>query len=165
MHSRYVLAGMILAATVAPGASSGAVRVPKAASSLCLRTEQTLFSCPIGIKTVSVCGQGDHAVYRFGKPPRVELEGRRLSFAEHAFSGGGESQIVFENKGYRYVIYDRLVRTAFGADGRHSPEATMGLIVRKAGRTISTTSCVGMAGTGISPAAAKAIPPGAFVSH
>lgn len=124
-----------------------------------------MFACPIGSKLVSICGRAGGAVYRFGRPARVELEAGGLRFAERAFSGGGETQVSFEREGSRYIVYDRLVRTAFGGDGRHDAQASAGVLVRKAGKTILDAQCVGSSGGGMDSALAKYIPPGHFIER
>ena len=164
-RSRPALTVLLLTASLMPVAIPATARAARPAPSFCARPEVTLFSCPVGLKSVSVCAHGDQAVYRYGKVPRIELEGNRLSFAETAFSGGGETQIIFENNGYRYIIYDSLVRTGFGANGLHRPKATTGLMVQKSGRIVSNARCIGSADSGISPAASKALPVGTYVPH
>ena len=165
MRNKIIITALLLTASLMPVASPATSRALRPAPSFCARPEVTLFSCPVGVKTVSVCAHGGQAVYRYGKVPRIEIEGHRLKFAETAFSGGGESQIVFENNGYRYIVYDSTVRTSFGADGKHDPKFMTGLIVQKAGRTISNASCVGTGDSGMSPNASKSMPAGTYVPH
>ena len=132
------------------------------APSLCSRGEKRLFSCGIGRKLVSVCSRSDGtATYRFGRPGHVQMRAGNLRFAQRAYSGGGEQQIWFENNGYRYVVYERLVRTAFGQDGRHDPQASAGLLVQQGGKTLSDRQCRGVIASG----AASLIPRDVFVEH
>ncbi len=158
-----LVAASLLTIVVVPFTGHMAAGAPRPTGSLCLRGEEPLFSCPVRERIASVCGRGGEAVYRFGHPSRIELQARGLTNAERAFSGAGETQIAFENNGSRYVIYDRLVRTSFGAAGHHDPQATAGVIVRKGGKLVSNATCDGSGGAGISPTASKYMSGGAFV--
>ena len=71
------------------------------------------------------------------------LEAYGLNYAKVQFSGGGETQIQFEIKRYRYIIYDSLVRTGFGPDGHNDSKITTGLLVLKSNRTIANLLCNG----------------------
>jgi len=118
---------------------SAAPAKSKLAGSLCRVPEAVLFTCAVGAKTVSICGQEQGgAVYRFGRKGRVEIEAADLYFAQHAFWGGGETQVYADTPTHRYIVYDRVVRTGFGADGHHDPKETSGLIVQSGGRTVSS---------------------------
>lgn len=113
-----------------------------AAEALCRAPEAVLFTCEVGAKTVSICGQGPgRAVYRFGRPGHIELEATDLHLAERAFAGGGETQVYADTPTHRYIVYDRMVRTTFEDEGRHDPQAEAGLVVQKGGRTISSQRC------------------------
>ena len=164
-RGRRVAAALLLAAGLMPSVGYTAPRPSHSAASLCMISEETVFSCPIGKKIASVCGHDASAVYRFGKPGHVELEARGLSFAERTFSGGGESQISFDNKGYRYIVFDSLVRTSFGADGQHDAQAKTGLIIQRSDKTVSNVKCGGSAEAAIGSSAAKYMPTGVFVVH
>ena len=130
-----VAAGLAL---LAPAAT------PAAPASLCTTEETNLFSCPIHERIVSVCGLSPgEAEYRFGHPGRIELRARDLHIGEHGYSGGGEDQIYVLSNGYRYIVYDRTVRTGFGSDGRHHARSTSGLVVQKGDRTVSSARCGG----------------------
>lgn len=110
-----------------------------ASASLCTPDETILFSCPIRDKLVSVCGQASgRAVYRFG---RVELQSGGLSHSRRGYSGGGESQIRFERGAYRYILFDKTVRTGF--DGRNDPQSSSGLVIQRGDRRVSSTTCDG----------------------
>ncbi len=134
------LAAGLLAAQ-APADLGSASAAPGSAATLCRPSEVVLFACGVGAKRVSVCGQGQGtAVYRFGRPGRVELQVRDLYFAERAFSGGGETQVYADTPTHRYIVYDRVVRTSFD-DGRHDPQAESGLVVQRGTRTLSSRRC------------------------
>ena len=112
------------------------------AKSLCRAREPVLFTCDVGNKTVSICGgeQGG-AAYRYGRPNRVELEIKDLHLAYKGWSGGGETQVYADTPTYRYIVYDRMVRTGFGSDGHNDPKETVGLLVQNGGRTVSSRQC------------------------
>jgi len=136
-----LIAAVLLVAVVAahPGAASAR---PKSTGPLCRAPEPVLFTCEVGTKTVSVCGhkQGG-AVYRFGRPGRVELEAADLHFAERYFSGGGDTQIYADTPTHRYIVYSQFIRTGFGKDGHFDPKETSGLVVRSEGRIVSSREC------------------------
>ena len=136
---------------------------PPSPTTLCTASEKPLFSCPIGRKLVSVCAGSGKPVYRFGAPGRVELTSTNLSTASVGYSGGGETQIAATNGAYRYIVYDRTVRTGFGEDGLHHPEFDSGLIVRRGARTLSSRAC--SAEPVLGTAKAGVLPPGAFVDR
>lgn len=140
MEGLAAAAALIAALTAArPGA---ALAQPRPAGSLCRALEAVLFTCEVGTRTVSICGQGQgRAVYRFGRQGRVELEAAGLHFADHAFSGGGETQVHADAPPYRYIVYDRTVRTSFGGDGRYDSQAESGLVVQSGGQTVSSQRC------------------------
>jgi len=143
-----------------------AAAAPAAAASLCARGETPLFFCPIGRKFVSVCGQAaGRATYRYGRPGRTELEvNDGVRRASHGFSGGGEDQLWVDRGGYRYVVYSRTMRTAFGASGRHDPGFSAGLIVLKGEKIVSEHAC-GAGGGQTIGSAARALPEGAWTEH
>ena len=133
-----VLATLSAAASL-PLFASAAVAAP---ASLCTTKETDLFSCPTHGKIVSVCGLSPgRAEYRFGRPGQIELQGRDLHIGEQSYSGDGEDQIYFQSNGYRYIVYDRTLRTGLGADGHNDPQTSSGLFVQKGGRTVSSTRC------------------------
>lgn len=141
-------------------ASGGPARRP---SSLCTAGEKALFACPIGRKLVSVCSSGRGATYRFGTPTRVELSSSALSYARTWYSGGGEAQISFASNGVRYIVYDRAIRTGFGADGHNDTQFSAGVLIQKNGRTISNARCPG--DETIGSGAESVLPKGVFVYH
>jgi hypothetical protein len=115
---------------------------PRPTKSLCRPSEAVLFTCEVGTRTVSICGQEQGgAVYRYGRPARVELEVTDLHLARKGWSGGGETQVYADTPTHRYIVYNRIVRTGFGADGHFDPRETVGLIVQSEGRTVSKREC------------------------
>ncbi len=50
-------------------------------------------------------------------------------------------QVYADIPPHRYIVYDRVVRTSFGVDGRHDTRAESGLVVQNRGRTISGRQC------------------------
>lgn len=136
----------------AAGAEAGAGR---AETGLCQPGEDVIFQCSAGREMVAVCagqaGAGTSYVqYRFGSPGNIELAypaERRggpgtLKWARTGYSGGGEAQIGFTNGGHQYVVYSRVVRTGFGADGQNNPQEEAGLFVKKDGKLVSEKKCV-----------------------
>ena len=126
-------------------AAMAVVTVParaKPPASLCRAPEVVLFTCNVGTKTVSICGreQGG-AAYRFGRPGRVELEATDLHLADRGWSGGGETQVYADTPTHRYIVYNRMIRTAFGPDGLHDARITSGLLVQRGGRTVWSREC------------------------
>lgn len=178
---RFAAAAAFLAALSAtyPGAADGLGDGPRMSESLCRAPETPLFSCRISTKVVSICGrprseqaQGertpgeqaqDRAVYRFGRPGRIELEATGLHYAEQGFAGGGETQVYADTATHRYIVFEEVVRTAFGADGRHDPQADSGLFVQRGGKIVSSRTCT--EAMTFSPLAEKLIPPGDYVPH
>ena len=113
---------------------------------------------------MSICGRGqDGPVYRFGRPGHVELEATGLHRAATGFSGGGETQVYADTPTNRYIVYDRLVRTAFGADGHADPQETSGLVVQSAGRTVESLRCTAPAT--FDGLTGQLVPEGAYVEH
>ncbi len=135
------LAALLVAALTAVH-SRAAPAQPKAAKSLCEVSETILFTCQVKTKTVSICGQGQgRAIYRFGRPGRVELKATDLHLASQGFSGGGETQVYADTPTHRYIVYYMMVRTGFGADGHNDPKEMTGLVVQSEGQTISSREC------------------------
>lgn len=136
---RMLMATLLAALAAPPGAAPAQLRL---AGSLCRAPEPVLFTCDIGTKTVSICGrEKGGAAYRYGRPGRVELEATDLHLADRGWSGGGETQVYADTPTHRYIVYNRVVRTAFGLDGRHDPKITSGLLVQREGRTVWSGEC------------------------
>lgn len=116
---------------------------PRPAESLCRPPEAVLFTCRVGIKVVSICGQQDRsgAVYRYGRPNRIEIEIPDLHRAQTGWPGGGETQVYADTPTHRYVVYDRMVRTGFDDEGHNRSEMTQGLVVQSGGRMLSSQDC------------------------
>ena len=142
--------------------------------SLCHVPETALFSCRIGTRVVSICAQPEGeqargeqahggAVYRFGRPGHIELEATGLHYAEHGFAGGGETQVYADTPTHRYVVFDGIMRTAFGADGLHYPQPYSGLFVQRGGTIVSSRFCAEE--TTFSPLAEKLLPTGDYTPH
>lgn len=143
----------------------GASPVVQNQRSLCLANEETLFACPIASKQVAVCHDGRLAIYRFGRRDAVELEIKSGRFARAGYSGGGESQIQFEKRGYSYVIFDRTVRTEFGTDGQNAADTSAGVLIRRDGQKVGTRFCGGSGEQTIAGKSAKLLPKGTFFAH
>ena len=142
--------------------------------SLCHVPETALFGCKIGTRVMSICAQPEGeqargeqaqggAVYRFGRPGHIELGAIGLHYAEHGFAGGGETQVYADTLTHRTVVSDGIMRTAFGADGRHDPQAYSGLFVQRGGKIVSSYFCT--EALTFSPLAEKLLPTGDYVPH
>ena len=132
-------AAAVLLAAVLEALPGAAPAQPRLAESLCRPPESVLFTCRVGTKTVSICGQQERggAVYRYGRLSHIELEISDLRRAHTGWPGGGETQVYADTPTYRYVVYDRMVRTGFDDEGHNRSEMTEGLMVQSGGRTLS----------------------------
>jgi len=160
---KLTLATALLSAVAArPG---GAPAQPSPARSLCRAPEAVLSTCDIGTKTVSICGQEQGgAVYRFGRPGRVELEATDLHLAYKSWSGGGETQVYADTSTHRYIVYNQIVRTGFDDEGHHDPKETSGLVVQSGGRTVSSRECAALPAT-FERLTETLVPAGDYVPH
>ncbi len=125
-------------------------------NTLCRAGELFVFACRLeGGAMVAVCAGrsragGSYAQYRHGRPDNVDLSypaqidsgPATLAYAFRGYSGGGESQIRFRNRGVEYLLYSAMERTGFGSDGHNDPAFEGGLLVRQGNRTISRRSCL-----------------------
>lgn len=109
---------------------------------LCRPNEAVLASCSIGHKSVSVCGaKNGPPSYRFGTPQKIEIEAHDIRMARRAYSGGGETQILVRNNTYRYILYDRMVRSNLSSSGENDPEFVSGILVMKSGKLVESRLC------------------------
>lgn len=127
----------------APAASArGNAPQPHAPAVACAAGETPIFSCKFSDgKRLAVCGTAPgKAEYRFGGEGRPELvlSGGRNAYA--MYSGGGESQLAFDNGDTRYIVFSRMVRTGFGEDG-NMPAISDGVVVELAGKFASIRTC------------------------
>ncbi len=159
----WACAGQVMRAAVVGVVACGWAPAAAAEPSMCAAGQTPLFTCAVGHKIVSICGVGGRATYYYGVPGKVEMSSQALSFAERAYSGGGETQISFRNGAYSYVVYDKTVRTSFSSDAHNDPDFSSGLVVEKGGKVLSAKTCASDAT--ISAEAGKVIPAGSFVEH
>ena len=160
---KVLASGAALLATLAAHPGTAAAQ-PKPARSLCRAPETVLFTCDVGTKVVSICGQEQSgAVYRFGRPGHVELEATDLHRAERGESGGGDDQVYADTPTHRYIIYPQFVRTGFGDDGLHYPKFTSGLLVQSGGRTVLSRECT--LPVTFDPITRTLVPEGEYVPH
>ena len=121
---------------------------------LCRAQESVIFQCAAGGKRVAICtGRSDsgqrYVQYRFGSSERIELEcpssaadgADGMYWARTGYSGGGEIQVRFANQGYEYIVYSRVIRTGFGADGVFHPRFESGVSVVRGRRLVSDIRC------------------------
>ena len=159
--------GGLISATVIGSEPAPLPRPPAApaypGASLCEPQESVLASCAVGTRQVSICARGTKAVYRYGRPGRIEMTASDVHWASTGYSGGGELQVTARNAGHSYTLFDRIVRTGFGADGLNHPKADSGLVVRRGDKILSARNC-----TPVQPIAAdvrELLPEGDFVDH
>ncbi|HEX3364589.1 hypothetical protein [Phenylobacterium sp.] len=153
---RSALLLLVLAAFCAnPGPSEAKSRPTlertRALPSLCHPPEVALFQCAVGAKQLAICAADapGTAQYRYGVPGKVELAypaapqagPSPLKWATTGYSGGGETQVSFENAGVTYIIYSRMVRTGFGKDGHHNPQDELGVAALKGAKLLSNRRC------------------------
>ncbi len=167
---------VILAATLATmaGSASGAKllsvsNIPAVVArveSLCALDETVLASCRIRRKMVSVCGRDHRAIYRYGRPDRIELVANRLHYAEQMFFGGSEFQIVSTQGAYRYVVYDSATKLGWDREGHNPSVFSSGLMVLRNGRHLSRVECAPMDRDMIDSSVARNhMPKGEYVWH
>jgi hypothetical protein len=138
-------------------------------ASLCMPGETVIFECPTKRRLVAVCGSSAGAQYRSGLPGKLELvspaRSAGLSYANRAYSGGGESQVRFARGAYGYVVYSSTIRTSFG-DGPNDPAFTSGVLVTRGASLVSRDRCVQPSDAVLDLAAAQRhLPEGTFVDH
>ena len=134
-------AGPLAAPSSSPALA--ATTAAKPGDGACKPEETPIFACTFADgKKVSVCGVGEGlGRYRFGgDTPELELAGGAYAYA--MYSGGGESQIAFDNGNARYIIFSRMVRTGFGEEG-NAPAISDGVVVERGGKFAGMRLCVG----------------------
>ena len=129
-----------------------------------------MFECDTGRQRVAVCAAVTNVQYRAGRPGHIALasppRSAGLSYANRPYSGGGEAQVTFANGRYAYTVYSNVIRTSFGADGRHDPAFGAGVIVTRDGRPLSARRCVAPADATLDlTLATKRLAEGNFVEH
>lgn len=117
-----------------------------AANSHCTATEETVYSCNLGRKVVSVCAskpltaQSGYLQYRFGALGKPELTFPKTNVAPKTvvqskslmFSGGGGAYLRFTNGATSYVVY-----TAIGKGWGEKD----GIAVQQKGKTTAHLEC------------------------
>ncbi|MDD1621193.1 MAG: hypothetical protein LUQ11_06900 [Methylococcaceae bacterium] len=109
------------------------ISVPALATAThCSAQEQTVFSCSLGKKIVSVCASKDisptngYVQYRFGPkntpellfPASTELANRAIMRSGiYMFSGGGGAYLRFINGQYNYIVYTAIGKGWGNKDG------------------------------------------------
>lgn len=99
----------------------------------CGKQEEVIFSCAIGKKVVSVCGEYKKMSYRFGAigSPELVFSSVKPSGGTIMYSGGGGAYLRLPNEGYRYVLY-----TGIGRGWEKE-----GLALEKNGRLVKNFEC------------------------
>lgn len=121
--------------------------------SLCNSNEDVIFDCRLSDKQLSLCGssgfvrKGGSLTYRYGKQNKIELtfpstqrnSNTQFFSSNTSYSGGSEERIRFNNGGWDYILYNRMVRTRFDGES-NEPDFTAGLAVHKDGK-VSAKKC------------------------
>ncbi len=131
-------------ASSAPASAAPEAPDTMARTMVCGEGGETVFACRVASgKRITVCANPKGgAQYRFGEDrPELTLDGG--TFAQAAYSGGGEAQIEFTGKGTRYVVFSRVVRTNFAAGEPNDPAMSDGVIVLEGERVIGMQLCSG----------------------
>lgn len=165
---RFAIALVVLAATTsAERANQQSAHTSEiATSSLCMKQEFVIATCPVGRKIASVCGpRRGHAIYRFGRPGRIELESQGLRHSNKGYAGGGETQVYFTRGAYTYFLFDNMTRTGFGLEGQHDAVLTSGLVLQHKGRFRRLSRCPGMDPVIMSGKVRDYMPEGPFIEH
>lgn len=161
---------LFAAALVATRPGTAPAQTRPAAAPLCRALEAVLFTCRVGAKMASICGreQGG-AVYRYGRPGRLEVETADLHRAFEGWPGGGETQAYADTPTHRYVVFDQMVRTGIDNEGHNISRMTQGLLVRSKGRTLSRQDCaqsVGLPPPGFDQRLLETlVPEGGYIPH
>jgi hypothetical protein len=135
---------------------------------LCTAAERPIFSCGTSRQIVSVCAGARGVQYRAGRPGHVVLaspaKSAGLSYANTAYSGGGESQVRFVTAHYAYVVWSGVYRTGFKTT--NDPLFESGVIVRKGSTVVSARKCVAPRDADLDLSLAqKLLPEGDFTEH
>jgi hypothetical protein len=129
------------AASVDPALADEMARQKRVWAAACGAEESPIFTCKFADgKRVAVCSAGEwHGRYRYGgAAPELELDGGRYAYT--MYSGGGESQIAFDNGDTRYIVFSRMVRTGFDENG-NLPAISDGIVIERAGKFQSIRVC------------------------
>jgi len=151
MKIHIIIPALSCLATASPAHASPA---RAAGENVCRPGETMIFACGIGRKVAALCqgraGSSSASVqYRFGlsgKPEFVYPEdhdsrSNAISYAFIPSAAGGESQIIFSNRGFTYILYDKMWRTNYGPSGRHDSAFEAGILVQRHNRIISRQIC------------------------
>jgi len=154
-----------LMASLAP---APAALVPPSAIGLCSAAESQVFSCSTGSQIVSVCAGAGGVQYRAGRLGALALaspaRSAGLSYANTAYSGGGESQVRFASGSYAYIVWSGAYRTGFQTT--NDPEFLSGVIVTKGGKPFAAHKCIAPRDAVLDLALAETmLPKGSFVDH
>lgn len=117
-----------------------------AAGTHCTQAEDTVFSCNLGRKTVSVCAAktlsatSGYVQYRFGVLGKPELTYPQLNVTAKSviqartlmFSGGGGAYLRFNNGPTSYIVYSAIGKGWGNKDG---------VAVERAGKTLAHFDC------------------------
>lgn len=99
----------------------------------CSKQDEVIFSCFVGKKVVSVCGEHKKITYYFGAigSPELVFNSANPSGGTLMYSGGGGAYLRLSNGVYRYVLY-----TGIGRGWEKE-----GLALEKNGRLVKNFEC------------------------
>jgi hypothetical protein len=108
----------------------------------CASEESPIFACKLANgKRVAVCGLSEWiGQYRYGgSKPELVING--ADYSHVMYSGGGESQIAFDHRGYRYIVFSRVVRTNFAAGQPNDPAISDGVVILRGKKFVEMQLC------------------------
>ncbi|MDR5798290.1 hypothetical protein QCE49_33360 [Caballeronia sp. LZ008] len=112
------------------------------AEGLCSTKEAVIFNCEFSRSTSSLCESSDGSViYRAGLREKVRMElspkdsKTKFYLSSRPLVGGGEVHVRFENDGYVYYLFDRMVLA------RDESDSSAGVIAFRKGRKVFDRRC------------------------
>jgi hypothetical protein len=142
-----------------PGFRASAAAVGAAKSSqaegLCRVGEQALFACATAKGLAYLCAarstpnQSLVFQYRFGNLGNINLRypasllppAGLFHFSTTMYGGGGEAHLTFDNAGYKYILFDRMVARDPDSEGHRAHNVSTGILVKKGNRILSNLAC------------------------
>lgn len=115
---------------------------PKPGGVGCAPEESEIFACNLANgKRVAVCGLSEWiGQYRYGgSKPELVING--ADYSHVTYSGGGERQIAFDHRGYRYIVFSRVVRTNFSAGEPNDPAISDGVVILRGKKFVEMQLC------------------------
>lgn len=124
-----------------PQGDSAKAETAEKVSVACADDELTVFSCKAkNGKQIAVCASEKGVDYRYGKDS-AELSLKGKEYFSAAYSGGGEIQLSFDNKGTQYIVFSRIVRTNFEPGEPNNPAISDGVIALSGEKVLNVQVC------------------------